>query len=155
MTPLSLDLRERIVSSYLNGEGSHKAVAERFCVSKSVVGKLVRQYRTLGTLKSQVHLRGRKKAVRDGKQEVLQQHLQEYPDATLQERIEALGVECTQKTMWQTLRRLGWRFKKNRRVRPNRIGKTLQSGVRTGEVPSRMSILNDSFSSMKPESKRI
>jgi len=125
MTPLSMDLRKRIVAAYLNGEGSHATLGARFCVSRSVVGKLVRQDREQGTLEPQVHLRGRKAAVRGEKEEELRQHLQEHPDATLRERIEALGLECSQKTMWETLRRLGWRFKKNRRVPRNRIEKML------------------------------
>ncbi len=125
MSPLSMDLRGRIVAAYLNGEGSHAILATRFCVSRSVVGKLVRQDREQGTLEPQVHLRGRKAAVRGEKVGELRQHLQEHPDATLQERIEALGLKCSVKTMWQTLRRLGWRFKKNRRVPRNRIAKML------------------------------
>jgi len=124
MRPLSMDLRKRIVAAYLNQEGSHVVLAERFRVSPCAVGKLVRQLRERGTLEPQVHLRGRKPAVRGEKEEELRQHLQEHPDATLQERIDALGLDCSQKTMWMTLRRLGWRFKKNRRERPSKTGKT-------------------------------
>lgn len=123
MAPLSMDLRERIVAAYLKEEGSHAVLAKRFCVGRSVVGKLVRQYRQQGTLEPQLHLRGRKAAVRGEKEEELRQHLQDHPDATLQERIEALGLECSAKTMWGSLRRLGWRFKKNRRGPRNRIEK--------------------------------
>lgn len=108
---LSTDLRQRIVAAYCNHEGSYAELAERFAVSKAVVGKLVRQQR-LGTLEPQVHLRGRKAAIRDEKQEELRKHLREHPDATLRERIEALGLDCTINTMWKTLRKMGWRFKK-------------------------------------------
>ena len=59
MRPLSLDLRERIVAAYEAGEGSHFTIGERFSVSARVVGKLVAQYRELGTLEPQTHLRGR------------------------------------------------------------------------------------------------
>ncbi|MCA9095172.1 MAG: hypothetical protein KDA68_16915 [Planctomycetaceae bacterium] len=45
MNALSMDLRERIVAAYQAGEGSHRVLAERFAVSKAVVGKLVRQIR--------------------------------------------------------------------------------------------------------------
>lgn len=109
---LSTDLRERIVAAYCSQEGSYAEVAERFAVSKAVVGKLVRQQRRLGTLEPQVHLRGRKAAIRGEKQEELRKHLRDYPDATLRERIEALGLDCTMNTMWKTLRKMGWRFKK-------------------------------------------
>ena len=112
MAPLSLDLRRRIVTAYEKGEGSHRTLAKRFAVSRAVVGKLVRQQERLGTLKPQVHRRGRKPAIQGEKEAELRRHLQEHPDATLQERIVALQVDCTVKTMWQTLRRWGWRFKK-------------------------------------------
>ena len=125
MKSLSLDLRERIVSAYLNQEGTHEALAKRFCVSKSVVGKLVRQYRQQGTLEPQTHLCGRKPEIRDEQEEKLRHHLQEHPDATLQERLEALNLDCTRKTMWKTLRRLGWRFKKSRRVQRSKTVKML------------------------------
>ncbi len=55
MQALSLDLRERIVESYESGEGSYAAIAERFSVGPTVVGKFVRQKRDLGTLAPQVH----------------------------------------------------------------------------------------------------
>lgn len=113
MTPLSIDLRQRIVAAYQNGEGSHATLAKRFSVSRAVVGKLVRQQRELGTLEPQLHRRGRKPAIGGEKKEQLQEHLCEHPDATLRERIEALDLHCSIKTMWQTIQRLGYRFKKN------------------------------------------
>lgn len=149
MGPLSLDLRERIVAAYSNGEGSYETLAKRFTVSPAVVGKLVRQQRELGTLEPQVHLRGRKPAVRGKQEERLRVHLQEHPDATLQERIDALGLDCTVKTMWETLRRLGWRFKKSHRELRSRTGPTSPSNERTGAPLNPGSIRNALSLSMK------
>ncbi len=126
MRSLSMDLRRRVVAAYRNQEGSYSVLAARFSVSRAVVGKLVRQERELGTLEPQVHLRGRKAAISGEKEIELLRHLAEHPDATLRERIEALGVDCTVKTMWQTIRRLKWRFKKNQRVLPSKIARTLR-----------------------------
>lgn len=124
MKPLSMDLRERIVAAYEAGEGSYEVLAKRFSVGPTVVGKLVRQKRDLATLEPQVHRRGRKAAVSDEKEAQLRQHLEQYPDATVLERRDALGIECSEKTMWQTLRKMGWRFKKSQRVLPSKIGLT-------------------------------
>lgn len=124
MRPLSLDLRERIVAAYEADEGSYEVLAERFSVGPTVVGKLVRQKRDLGTLEPQVHLRGRKAAVSGEKETELRKHLQEHPDATVLERRDALGLKCSEKTMWQTLRKMGWRFKKSQRVLPSKIEQT-------------------------------
>ncbi len=125
MKPLSLDFRERLVATYETGEESLAEIGRRFSVSGKVVGKLVRQKRELGTLAPQVHLRGRKPAVSGKKKVELREHLENYPDATVLERRDALGLTCSEKTLWQTLRKMGWRFKKSRRVRRNKIAPTL------------------------------
>jgi transposase len=124
MRPLSLDLRERIVAAYEAGEGSQTEIGRRFSVTAQVVGKLARQKRDLGTLEPQTHRRGRKPAVAGKKLDQLRAHLQRYPDATVLERREALGLKCTEKTLWQTLRKLGWRFKKSRRGPVSKIART-------------------------------
>jgi transposase len=140
MGPLSMDLRKRIVQAYENGEGSHALLAKRFAVSRAVVGKLMRQQRGLGTLEPQMHRRGRKPAIAGAKEEQLRQHLRDHPDATLQERIVALKIDCTVKTMWQTLRRWGWRYKKSHRAPPNRTAPTSPSGVPMGRPAKATSI---------------
>lgn len=125
MKPLSQDFRERIVSAYESGEGSYSELGERFSVSESVVGKLVRQWRATGSVASQVHRRGRKPAVTGETKVALRRHLEKYPDATVLERRDALGLKCTEKTLWQTLRKMGWRYKKilaSRRTRSARCG---------------------------------
>jgi transposase len=116
MKSLSIDLRERIVAAYEAKEGSYRVLAVRFSVSRAVVGKLVRQARELGTLEPQVHLRGRKRAISGEKERELRKHLQQHPDATLQERIRALGLDCCVNTMWESVRRVGHSFKKNPRA---------------------------------------
>ncbi len=126
MSPLSQDLRDRIVAAYEGEEGSYEVIAARFKVGPTVVGKLVRQKRDLGTLQSQVHRRGRKPAISGKKEAALREHLEKFPDATVLQRRDALGLKCSEKTLWQTMRKMGWRFKKSRHVPPNRIAKTLR-----------------------------
>lgn len=125
MKALSQDLRERIVTAYEAGGVSLAEVGRRFSVSGRVVGKLVRQKQELGTLSPQVHRCGRKPAISGEKAAQLRQHLEKHPDATVLERRDALGLKCSEKTLWQTLRRMGWRFKKSHRVQPNKIAPTL------------------------------
>ena len=124
MRPLSLDLRERIVAAFEAGEGSRAEIGRRFSVTGQVVGKLVRQKRELGTLEPQTHRRGRKPAVQGKKLEELRAHLEKYPDATILERRKALRLKCSEKTLWQTLRKLGWRFKKSQPAQPSKIAAT-------------------------------
>lgn len=123
MKTLSMDLRERIVAAYESHEGSYRVLAARFSVSRAVVGKLVRQARDLGTLEPQVHLRGRKRVIHGEKELELQKHLDKHPDATLEERIRELDLDCCVNTMWKSVRRLGHSFKKNPREPQNKIAK--------------------------------
>src|SRR5262245_21664320 len=124
MRPFTEDFRERIVAVYEAGGVSLAAVGRRFGISGKVVGKFVRQKRSLGTLAPQVHRRGLKPALSPAKQQQLRKHVEQYPDATVLERREALGLKCSEKTLWQTLRKMGWRFKKSRRVLSSRTGRT-------------------------------
>jgi transposase len=124
MKPFSLDFRERIVAAYEAGGVSFAEIGRRFSISGRVVGKFVRQQRELGTLAPQTHLRGRKRIVSGDKERELREHLKKYPDATVLERREALGVKCTEKALWETLRKLGWRYKKSRRERSSKTART-------------------------------
>lgn len=126
MKPFSLDFREHIVAAYEADEGSFAEIGRRFSVSGRVVGKFVRQKRELGTLAPQVHRRGRKPAVSGKKEAELREHLKKHPDATVLERREALGLKCSEKTLWQTLRKMGWRFKKSHLVRLSKTALTLR-----------------------------
>ena len=129
MKPLSQDLRERIVAAYTADEGSYAVIAARFKVGPTVVGKLVRQQRELGTLQPQTHRRGRKPVVSGEKEAALREHLAEHPDATVLERRDALKLTCSEKTLWQTLRKLGWRFKKRPRGPRSKIAQTSLSNA--------------------------
>ena len=65
---------------------------------------------------SQAFARKGKPAVSGEKETELREHLEKFPDATVLERREALGLKCSEKTLWQTLRKMGWRFKKSHHV---------------------------------------
>ena len=151
MRALSIDLRERIVAAYENEEGSYQVLAARFAVSRAVVGKLVRQHREQGTLQPQVHRRGRKPAIRGKTLERLRKHLAKHPDATLVQRIAALGLDCSINTMWKTLRRLGWRYKKSHREPLSKIVRTSPDSGPTGATLSTKSTRSVSSSSTRWE----
>lgn len=129
---LSMDLRERIVAAYGQEGASCRVVATRFGVSPGTVSKLVRQSRTEGCLKPRYERCGRKRLIRDKTEEALKKHVRDHPDATLQERKEALGLTCTIKTVWVSLKRLNARFKKSHSERQSRIEKMSLSNALTG-----------------------
>lgn len=122
--PLSLDLRERIVDAYEKGEGSQAEIAQRFAVSRSMVGKLVRQKHRTGSVECLLKHNGQNQELLTAAQKRdLEQHLKAHPHATVAERQAALGLPGTAKTIWLACRRLGWRYKKSRYARPSRIGR--------------------------------
>jgi len=134
---LSMDLRQRIVAAYECGNVSCRVVAARFGVAASTVGKLVQQSRTEKSLEPRYGHCGRRRSITGEVEKALEEHLRKHPDATLQERKEALGLTCTVKTVWLSLKRLKARFKKNPSERRSRIEKTSPLNVPTGVRASR------------------
>ena len=60
MRTLSLDLRERILASYDQEEGTREEIAERYCLSLGMVKKLLQQRRETGNIAPRHHYCGRK-----------------------------------------------------------------------------------------------
>jgi len=109
----SLDLRTRIVRACEDGRETQESIAQRFEVSYWFVVKLWQQWRRTGDL----HARkrgGRRPRASDGPAlRRLRRRLTDRPDSTLEELREACGVDCSIVTVHNTLKRLGYRRKKN------------------------------------------
>ena len=127
MATLSLDLRERIVSSYDKGEGTRDEIARRFRVSLGMVKKLLQQRRKTGSIKARHHLAGRKKTIVAEHRIAIRRHLKDKPDMTLAELREALKLECTLPAIHYVLVDMGLTYKKRLSARPNRTAKTSAS----------------------------
>lgn len=87
------------------------------------MGKLVRQFRTEKSLKPHTDRCGRKRCISGDEEAALEKHVRAYPDATLEERRIALGLTCTVKTVWLSIRRLTARFKKSHSERQNKTAR--------------------------------
>ena len=124
MATLSIDLRERIVSSYDKGEGTREQIARRFRVSLGMVKKLLQQRRKTGCIKPRHHLAGRKKTIVAEHRIAIRQHLKRKPDLTLAELREALGLSCTLPAIHYVLVDMGLTYKKRRSGQPSRIART-------------------------------
>lgn len=130
MATLSLDLRERIVRAYDNGEGTRDEIARRFSVSLGMVKKLLQQRRRTGSLANRHSLAGRKKTIVAEHRIAMRQHLKKKPDMTLAELREALGLECSLPAIHYVLADMGLTLKKRRSAPPSRTAKT--SALRDG-----------------------
>ena len=125
MKPTSIDLRERIVAAYDACEGTRRQIANRFKVSLGLVKKLLAQRKNLGTIEPQYQNVGRKPAFDDENLKQLDKFLQKHADATLTEIQEHFcgNISCSLQAIANAIKRLEWRYKKNRYMRVSKTEK--------------------------------
>ena len=124
MATLSLDLRERIVSAYDDGEGTREEIAKRFRVSLGMVKKLLQQRRSTGDIAPRHHRSGRKPKITPEQRRRLADLVSQRPDMTLEELRIAVDVECTVPAIHYVLKGLGLTYKKRRSTPPNKTDRT-------------------------------
>jgi transposase len=112
MAPYSQDLRQRVVDTVQRGEGSLRQIARRFLVSVSFVTRLLKQYRSTGSLEPQPHGGGHPPTLGPEDLERLGELIRQQPDATLAECRQRLGASCSTMTISRALRKLGLPRKK-------------------------------------------
>src|SRR5271154_2487005 len=112
MRTLSLDLRERILSSYDNTEGTRAEIAHRFRVSLGMVKKLLQQRRRTGEIAPRHHYAGRKPMIVAAHQRQLRALLAKKSDLTLKELRTAMELECSLQAIHVVLARMGLTYKK-------------------------------------------
>ena len=124
MATLSLDLRQRIVSTYDRGEGTQEQIARRYGVSHGMVKKLLQQRKKTGCIKARHHLAGRKKLIVAEHRIAMRRHLKAKPDMTLAELRTALGLECTLPAIHYVLVDMGLTYKKRLSAQRSKTAKT-------------------------------
>jgi len=112
MRTLSLDLRERIVTSYDHEEGTRLEIAHRYRVSLGMVKKLLQQRRRIGHIGPLHHRSGRKPMIVDTHHRQMQTLLNRKPDLTLKELRAAVGLDCTLPAIHFVLKKMGLTYKK-------------------------------------------
>ena len=130
---ISLDLRERILAAYDDGEGTREEVAQRFRVSLGMVKKLLQQRRRLGDIRAQHHRSGCKPRIVAHHHHQLRTLLAKKPDLTLKELRLATGLDCTLPAIHYVLARLGLTYKKRRSGLVNKTGPTFSERGGSGD----------------------
>ena len=123
MRTISLDLRQRIVASYDQDEGTREEIAKRYRVSLGLVAKLLAQRRRTKDLAPRHRYSGRKPKLLGTHRRQLRALLAKKPDSTLQELQTALGVECTLPAIHYVLVDLGLTYKKRHSARVNKTAR--------------------------------
>ena len=126
MRTLSLDLRERILSSYDRKEGTRLEIAARYRVSLGMVKKLLQQRRRTGDIRARHRYSGRKPVILAGHQQQLRALLGRKPDLTLKELRLAVALNCTLPAIHYALERMGLTYKKRHSTPVSRTGRTLR-----------------------------
>ena len=115
--PLSIDIRERLISA-VNGGMSRRSAAERFGIAASTAIKWVDQWRRTGDIRPRPQGGDKRSQRVEAHAEEILALIEETPDVTLGEIAEHLDqahrLKVTQSSVWRLLDRHGMTFKKNR-----------------------------------------
>jgi transposase len=124
MRTLSVDLRERILASYDNEEGTREQIGARYRVSLGMVKKLLQQRRRTGDIAPRHHYSGRKPLIVPAHHRQMRILLSRKPDLTLKELRAALELECSLPAIHYALADLGLTYKKRHSALANKTGLT-------------------------------
>jgi transposase len=123
--PYSNDLRERVVAAIESGE-TREEVAERYGLSLSTVGRLIRRKRETGSVDPD-KFGGYRRHVLEPHTDRVQELVAAQPDGTLLEFQVSLAkdnVKVSQSAIFRFLRHLSVTFKKKSSTPPSRIVRT-------------------------------
>jgi len=132
MKALSLDLRERILTTYDKENGTREQVARRFRVSLGMVKKLIQQRRHTGEIGSRRHRCGRKPRILESHRSQMRAILKKKPDITLKELREAVALDCTLPAIHYVLEDMGLTYKKRLSMPANRSARMSPKRGRSG-----------------------
>ena len=132
MRTLSLDLRERILASYDNEQGSRQEVANRYRVSLGMVKKLLQQRRHTGEIAPRHYRSGRKPLIVQTHRRQMRALLGKKPDMTLKELRAATALECSLPAIHYALEGMGLTYKKRHSAPASRIGRTSRGRAGSG-----------------------
>jgi len=129
---LSLDLRERILASYDNLEGTRQEIAERYRVSLGMVKKLLQQRKRTGQIGARHAYSGRKPLIVQAHEDKMRLLLGRKPDMTLKELREALDLDCSLPAIHYVLSDMGLTYKKRHSALANRTARTSRGRAKRG-----------------------
>jgi len=122
MRAYSLDLRQKIVEAYLNGQGSMRQLATQFNVARSFVQKIIQRYQDEGTLAPKPRGGQVPPKLAPEYWPIVKALVEADNDATLAELCEQLeqktGVRISVSVMCRLLQKLNLTRKKSLSMRP-------------------------------------
>lgn len=124
MKTISLDLRERILSSYDAGEGTREDIAKRYKVSLGMVKKLLQQRSKTGDIRPRHRFSGRKPKITQSDRDTLKRLVDASPDLTLAQLRKKSQLDCTVQAIHYVLKGMGLTYKKKRSEQASKTART-------------------------------
>ena len=117
MKPYSLDFRQKIIEVHENENISIRKLAERFCVAKSFIQKLLKQYRETGDISPKPSGGNPKPKLNEEQIFILVEIIEANNDATLLELCDFLEektqIRVSKSTMGKITQKSNYSVKKN------------------------------------------
>jgi transposase len=134
MTPLSKDLRRRVVDAHLAGKGTYREIAKLFGVGEASVSRWLRIHREKkGDLAPEPHGGGQPPLIPSREYPGLRRLVAEKPDRTVIELRDEwkrrFGLNLSRSAMQRALLKAGLTWKKNGSDRPSRIVRRSRNAV--------------------------
>ena len=123
MKPYSLDLRQKIVDAYTNGENSFRQLAARFKVSLSMIQRLLKKFCEAGTLEP-LKIGGGPRSQLDSHPNRILGYLEECNDLTLEQLCERLDKDTQVRVSISTMCRF---LRKNHLTRKRKTTRSPQA----------------------------
>lgn len=132
MRTLSIDLRQRILDSYDNDEGTRAEIAHRFRVSVGMVKKLLQQRRCTGDIAPRHRFAGRKPMILPTHRSQIRALLVKKNDLTLKELRQAMGLRCSLQAIHVVLEKMGLTYKKRHSTPASKTALTSRGRAESG-----------------------
>ena len=133
MKPYSLDLRQKIVSAYINGEGTFRQIARKFKISLSYVYRIIKQFLTLGRL-VYLPIGGGPKPKLDSYKDLIFNYIEECNDLTLSQLCDRLEKETQVKVSIATMCRFLQKHKITRKKKTTYAPKAQTDEIQLARV---------------------
>jgi len=129
MRAYSLDLRQRVLADCDSGQNNDE-VARKYRVSPAWIRRLKQRRRETGSIAPRARRIPQPRLMAHA--ELLQDLVQQRPDATLEELRQSLDVPTSLASLCRALKRLRLTLKKKSYARPNRTGRTWRRSASSG-----------------------
>jgi transposase len=134
MKAYSLDLRQKIIDLYNQGNLSQRQLAKQFNVALSFIQKILKQYRQTGEIAPKVRIKQTPTKLNPEQIKILQELVNSNKYATLEELrhklASATGVVISRSTVDRMLSRMNFTLKKNTTRYRKRYRKSTKATVR-------------------------